>query len=471
MTVKWLDPTIDRAYQGAAFPTQLRIQQMYIVASVARRRARSLLPILGLALGACAEDPVAPKMPSTPSREALLESPDGQYYVTNTSGGTEVGSLRWAAAQVGINGGVIFFDPSIAGDTIVLDAELAVDVPMYISGPEDKGITISGKDQHRVIGSSTFLGIRNVTITKGAAEWGSAIWAVSLTMANSTVQDNRGPGSAIFVEDNLTMDNSTVSRNAVGAPAVHYKNGLTGRISNSTIAFNAPAPGLGLYDVASQYPARLLVRNSIIANNGSPLRNCSTQFGLEFVSANIVSDWTCGEVGMTVTDPLLFALAQNGGPSMTHAIPHTSPAYNKGIDCWVEVDQRYVDRDAKCDIGAFEFNDFTRISITIDPNTKIDAATGRALLTGTIKCTRADAFRLALELHQSQKVGKQVVDVHSAADIPVACATTAKPWSASMGLAVGEAFQNGPAKATAMTFQMPEWVAPASAAGAVKLVR
>ena len=445
---------------------------MHTVALPARRRGRALTLLLGLALlGACAEDPVAPSTPPRPSPQALLENPDGWYYVTNTSGGTEVGSLRWAAAQIGNSGGVIFFDPSIAGDTIVLGAELAVDMPMYLSGPEDVGITISGNDQHRVIGSSTFLGLRNVTITKGFAEWGSAIWAVSLEMKNSTVQDNRGPGSAIFVEDHLTMENSTISRNAAGAPALQFKNGLTGRISNSTIAFNAPAPGLGLYYVASQAPARLVVRNSIIANNGSPLQNCSTQFGLEFVSANIVSDWSCGEVGMTVTDPLLMALARNGGPNMTHAIPHTSPAYNKGVECWVEVDQRYVARDSKCDIGAFEFNDFTRITITIDPNAKVDAATGRALLTGTIKCTRADAFRVALELHQSQKVGKQVVDIHSAADIPVACTTTAKPWSASMGLAAGEAFQNGNAKATAVTFQTPEWATPANVAGTVKLVR
>ena len=41
-----------------------------------------------------------------------------------------------------------------------------------------------------------------------------------------------------------------------------------------------------------------------------------------------------------------------------------------------------------------------------------------------------DAFRLTLELHQDQKVGKQVVGVHSANDIPVTCGTTPKSWSA-----------------------------------------
>ena len=90
-------------------------------------------------------------------------------------------------------------------------------------------------------------------------------------------------------------------------------------------------------------------------------------------------------------------LAYNGGPNMTHAIPHTSPAFNAGTSCSQQTDQRYVARDAKCDVGAFEFSDFTRATITIDQSTKVNATTGKALLTGTIQCTRNDAFRLALE--------------------------------------------------------------------------
>ena len=137
--------------------------------------------------------------------------------------------------------------------------------------------------------------------------------------------------------------------------------------------------------------------------------------------------------------------------------------------CFPTVDQRYFPRDAKCDVGAFEFNDFTKATITIDASTKVSAITGKALLTGTIKCTRNEAFRLALELHQDQKVNGQVVDVHSATDIPVTCGTSPTAWSASMGLLPGEAFKGGAARAIANTFSTPEWVTPASAAGAVKI--
>jgi hypothetical protein len=137
----------------------------------------------------------------------------------------------------------------------------------------------------------------------------------------------------------------------------------------------------------------------------------------------------------------------------------------------VTVDQRYVPRDAKCDVGAFEFNDWTKVTITIDPTVRLDAATGRALLTGTIKCTRDDVINLALELHQDQKVGKQVVDVHAAGMTQVPCGTTVATWARKMILTDGATWRTGAARATANTYNTPEWVTPAGAAGAVTISR
>ena len=100
---------------------------------------------------------------------------------------------------------------------------------------------------------------------------------------------------------------------------------------------------------------------------------------------------------------------------------------------------------------------------------KLDAATGQALLSGTIKCTRNDYVSLALELHQDQKVGKQVVDIHSADVLPLECTPSGGSWSTHMPLAAGEAFQAGAARATAVTFQAGEWVTPASVASPIKM--
>ena len=86
---------------------------------------------------------------------------------------------------------------------------------MYIVGPA-KGITISGNHQHRVIEGRDDNGgvsLTNVTVTKGYDPYyASAIRATSLYLQNSTVQDNRGPGSAIRVRYGFAATNSTISR-------------------------------------------------------------------------------------------------------------------------------------------------------------------------------------------------------------------------------------------------------------------
>ena len=429
------------------------------------------LTLMGLAaLAACADEPVAPRSSANIERGTpKLAVEEIRITVTNASGGSEVGSLQWAVAQVNEPGpttGVIVFDASLEGDTITLDAPLQAQRPVEIIGPA-KGITLSGNDQHRVINSGTSLALRNVTLTKGYADFGSAVVAPSLSLNNTTVQDNRGAGSALAAQNSLRIVNSTISRNVVGKPAVEYGSLAQVTIDNSTIAYNAPAAGLG----PSGYPGaymQVTLRNSILASNGSPLQNCATYAGFVYQGTNVVNDWSCADVAITPSDPQLMPLARNGGPNMTHAIPHTSPAYNTGVNCSQTTDQRYVARDAKCDVGAFEFNDLTKVTITIDPTVRLDTAVGYALLTGTMKCTRDETIPLALELHQDQKVGKVVVDVHSAATTQIACSPTTTTWARKMFLSQG-AWQAGAARATATTYNTAEWVAPAAVSGAVKL--
>ena len=59
-------------------------------------------------------------------------------------------------------------------------------------------------------------------------------------------------------------------------------------------------------------------------------------------------------------DPLLGALADNGGPTQTHALLTGSPAIDAAGDCVADLsittDQRGISRPqgTACDIGAFE---------------------------------------------------------------------------------------------------------------------
>jgi hypothetical protein len=440
---------------------------MYTAASRAAHWSRAFVVAALGALGACSDDdPVAPKMAPT-ANAAVRGAAPVQVMVTRTSGGTEVGSLRWAAKQVELGGGTIRFDSTLGGKTITLDSGLVFKFPTDIWGPPG-GITISGKDQFRLIDAGELIGLVNLTLTKGNAPIASAVHARQIDMYHTTVTGNRGPDGAVFVLEGGVIANSTISGNTTSRAAVMYSDYTKLWFGNATVAYNA-AGGIGPYGFQGGTTGPITLENSIISNNGGP--NCATYHGLAYVGTNIVNDWSCADAAITPSDPQLMPLANNGGPNFTHAIPHTSPAYNAGVDCqYAYEDQRNVVRDAKCDVGAFEFNDFTKVTIAIDPTTRLDVTpvTGYAFLTGTMKCTRDETIPLRLELRQQQKVGKEVVTVHTTALTQVECSPTTTTWGRKMFLTSG-AWQAGAAQATATTVYTPDWVAPASVTSGVRL--
>lgn len=124
-----------------------------------------------------------------------------------------------------------------------------------------------------------------------------------------------------------------------------------------TVAYNrAPAGG----GVATSGGV-MKIKNSIIALSTSG-GDCSTAGGdFSAVAENLDSDGTCP--GFTIKDdPLLDALADNGGPTQTHALKVDSPAINAAPDCTtvvgiaISVDQRSHTRPVGpfCDLGAYE---------------------------------------------------------------------------------------------------------------------
>jgi hypothetical protein len=213
----------------------------------------------------------------------------------------------------------------------------------------------------------------------------------------------------------------------------------------------------------------MLLRNSIISNHSE--RNCvSATIGTTYEGNNISDDDTCGgPFDMMVTGPQLAPLADNGGPTMTHAIAAGSPAIDAGASCSTNVDQRYVPRDAQCDIGAYEFIDFTTIDLTMASSATFDK-NGWAVLTGTVRCSRSETFDLHVLLEQIQKSGRGTVDVHAAATTPIACTTTVLPWSIAL-VTTDAPFQNGSAMATVGTLNTEKWVTPASMSQPVKLFK
>ena len=420
-------------------------------------------------LAACADEPLttAPRAVATSSpRQAL----DGNVIlVTNTSGANVPGSLRWA---VGMAGGtsVIQFDSTLAGDTIALETTLEPFPYITIEGPASKGITLTS-NAGRVIRLGQGGVLRNLTISGGSDSPGSGVYAQGpVLLEHTTVSDNHGLSSAIHAHE-ITLVNSTVSGNTGGstASAISIPSSGTLVLINSTVAHNDGARAIG-WAMSPGGPPLVTLRNSIVANNGGSY-NCDDMIDFVPQGMNISSDSTCGvSAGLLVADPMLAGLADNGGPTPTEAFNPQSPALNGGVNCSVTVDQRYVSRGTSCDIGAFEFTDFTVVTLTIDANA-VTAQNGVPTVTGTVMCSRAgDQFDVAVDLQQQQKVGKNTTLVRGSASTAIVCTASAQPWSAAVTPTTG-AFVTGSASATSSTNNVPAWVTPSSASRVVKLVR
>ena len=109
--------------------------------------------------------------------------------------------------------------------------------------------------------------------------------------------------------------------------------------------------------------ATLNLQNTIVAANGD--FGCFlAPFGagavaLNSLGNNVFTDDSCFPIAsdQVVTDAGLGALADNGGPTLTHALLSGSPAVDtaNGAVC-PAVDQRGVARPqgAGCDVGAYE---------------------------------------------------------------------------------------------------------------------
>ena len=164
--------------------------------------------------------------------------------------------------------------------------------------------------------------------------------------------------------------NSTVSGNSAGGGFGGIYTDLPLTMSNSTLAFNTAVQmggGLTVIGGSDGSGGSLDLQNSIIANNVVAAGNPSDIEGV-LGSDGITGAGNLVGVGGTllqlpfgtvVSDPMLYPLADNGGPTRTHALMAGSPAIDAGINTGsLANDQRGAAyprvAGARPDIGAFE---------------------------------------------------------------------------------------------------------------------
>ncbi len=191
---------------------------------------------------------------------------------------------------------------------------------------------------------------------------GGAIFnAGTLSLARSTVSGNvaDSSGGGLYNAGNLTLSNSTVSGNsATDAGGGLYNTALaTASVLHATIASNSATAGGGVSNGGS-----VTLQGALLsANSGG---NCSGT--ISSAGSNLDNGTSCAFAGagdLSAVDPLLGALADNGGPTATHALASGSPAIDAAASGGCPAtDQRGVARPvdgngdslAACDIGAFE---------------------------------------------------------------------------------------------------------------------
>ncbi|WP_162276021.1 Ig-like domain-containing protein, partial [Roseimaritima ulvae] len=189
------------------------------------------------------------------------------------------------------------------------------------------------------ITNSTFQG--NTAFTRaGTSGTGGVIKQIGgeLTITNSTLSGNRSSsGGALAISGTLHAINSTIVNNE----ALNYGGGVHGSFSNTTLHFE-----------------NTIVAGNTAATNGPDVYTAAT---VQSGGHNLIGDVT-GSTGWVSSDlqnvdPELLALADNGGPTPTHALSPTSPAIDAASNNLPATDQRGVVRPQGNggDIGAFEF--------------------------------------------------------------------------------------------------------------------
>ncbi len=190
-----------------------------------------------------------------------------------------------------------------------------------------------------------------------------------IILTNSTVSGNTATGNGggmRSVSGSITLTNSTVSGNSAGGSGGALFSFASVSFTNSTItANNAANSGAGV-EISTAIPGSnptLSALNSIVANNtltgSTTLSDCvSPGVAVNADAGNLVTDTSnnCGLSPVSTADPMLGALADNGGATQTHLPQAGSPVLDAGdnTNC-PATDQRGANRDdGACDIGSVE---------------------------------------------------------------------------------------------------------------------
>jgi len=320
-----------------------------------------------------------------PGADQLTLSHGGGSRVLRIEGGAnDISGLTLTGGNVGRGGGIrndaaattTLTDLAVTGNTATTNdkdagggiwnaGDLTIN-DSTISGNETTGTEGSGGGIH----NSGTLEINRSTLSGNSSAYdGGAIYNVlggDVTITDSTIASNYAGDDigGIFNFGTLTVSGSTISGNSAASigGAIATGSGDTSIVRHSTIVDNTG----GIFNTGST-----TLDHTIVANN--------TNFD---ISGTVDADWSLiedttgatinGANNITGTDPMLDLLADNGGPTQTHALLAGSQALNGGdprIAGAPANDQRggpFIRESGTIDIGAYELQTLNLVVDTLD---------------------------------------------------------------------------------------------------------
>ncbi len=290
---------------------------------------------------------------------------------------------------VGGNGGGVLND---GGTMTITRCTISNNSAQYSTGSSGDQATISGGGILNYSGGS-------LTITNSTISGNSCIVSDSFGLNGSF---GAGGGVSNWLLGSMTIRNCTISGNSgvatgyattmLGGGISNYGSNL--QITSSTIVHNSASGysggvGGGIYGSPN---GSTRTDSSIIAlNTASTGPDFTGGGGLHSMGYNIIgnnadaviSSQPTDQIGTPAApiDPLLGPLANNGGPTLTHALQAGSPAIDRGNPATAgPEDQRGYGRVGVPDVGAFEFGGVATILANI--STRAFVQTGDNVMIG-----------------------------------------------------------------------------------------
>ncbi len=258
----------------------------------------------------------------------------------NPGNGGDGGGLSYDGAHISL---------AFCGDTFTGNSAKAAGGAVFRVGYNSQG----GAASVVTIDRSTFDG-NSVDANSGNAA-GLYLENLELTITNTTISNNTGHyGGGLWAgqSDILDMQNVTIANNtASGGGGIWFANQVTGTLLNCTIAGNT---GDGLFGGDTG----VALKDSIIANNVKGTLDSTTNCAKAHASG--APDMQFPQAGgvmctsdVTIADPALGPLQDNGGPVKTMKSTSSSPAIGAGKSC-SPTDATGKTRAAACTLGAVE---------------------------------------------------------------------------------------------------------------------